>query len=78
MENSKKRVLSGIQPSGSLTIGNYLGALRQWVAVQDEYDSFFCVVDLHAITVPQDPEVLRQKTREVAALYLAAGIDPER
>ncbi len=78
IENSKKRVLSGIQPSGSLTIGNYLGALRQWVAVQDEYDSFFCVVDLHAITVPQDPEVLRQKTREVAALYLAAGIDPER
>ncbi len=77
-ENGKKRVLSGIQPSGSLTIGNYLGALRQWVAVQDDYDSFFCVVDLHAITVPQDPETLRQKTREVAALYLAVGIDPER
>ena len=74
----KKRVLSGIQPSGNLTIGNYLGALQQWVAEQDVYDCFFCVVDLHALTVPQDPAALRQKTREVAALYLAAGIDPDR
>jgi tryptophanyl-tRNA synthetase len=74
----KKRVLSGIQPSGNLTIGNYLGALQQWVAEQDVYDCFFCVVDLHALTVPQDPVALRQKTREVAALYLAAGIDPQR
>lgn len=75
---AKKRVLSGIQPSGNLTIGNYLGALQQWVAEQDLYDCYFCVVDLHALTVPQDPAALRQKTREVAALYLAAGIDPNR
>jgi tryptophanyl-tRNA synthetase len=75
---AKKRVLSGIQPSGNLTIGNYLGALQQWVAEQDHYDSYFCVVDLHAITLPQDPEGLRAKTREVAALYIAAGIDPEK
>ena len=74
---TKQRVLSGIQPSGNLTIGNYLGALKQWVAEQYIYDSFFCVVDLHAITVPQDPKQLRQKTREVAALYIASGIDPE-
>lgn len=74
----KQRVLSGIQPSGNLTIGNYLGALRQWVAEQDVYDCFFCVVDLHAITVPQDPQLLREKTREVAALYIASGIDPEK
>lgn len=75
---AKKRVLSGIQPSGNLTIGNYLGALRQWVAEQDVYDCYFCVVDMHAITVPQDPEVLVQKTREVAALYIASGLDPEK
>lgn len=73
-----KRVLSGIQPSGNLTIGNYLGALRQWVAEQDNYDCFFCVVDLHAITIPQDPSALKEKTRQVAALYLASGIDPEK
>ncbi len=78
MTDYKKRVLSGIQPSGNLTIGNYLGALRQWVAEQDVYDCYFCVVDLHAITVPQDPEILRQKTRQVAALYIAAGIDPQK
>lgn len=77
-ENGKKpRVLSGIQPSGNLTIGNYLGALKQWVEVQHEYDCFYCVVDLHAITVAQDPAELRQKTRESAAMYIAAGIDPE-
>lgn len=72
----KQRVLSGIQPSGNLTIGNYLGALRQWVAEQHTYDSFFCIVDLHAITVQQEPNELRQKSREVAALYIASGIDP--
>ena len=71
------RVLSGIQPSGDLTIGNYLGALKQWAAVQYDYDSFYCIVDLHAITTPQDPLELRQKTRESAAIYIAAGIDPE-
>lgn len=74
---TRKRVLSGIQPSGNLTIGNYLGALQQWVAEQHHFDSYFCVVDLHAITIPQDPEALRAKTREVAALYIASGIDPE-
>lgn len=76
--SKKPRVLSGIQPSGNLTIGNYLGAIRQWVQAQDTYENFFCVVDLHAITVPQDPEVLRMKSREVAGIYLASGIDPER
>ena len=73
----KPRVLSGIQPSGNLTIGNYLGALKQWVQVQHEYDCFYPVVDLHAITAAQDPQELRQKTRESAALFIAAGIDPE-
>ncbi len=75
--NAKPRVLSGIQPSGNLTIGNYLGALKQWVEVQTDYDCFYCVVDLHAITAAQDPAELRQKTRESAAMYIAAGIDPE-
>ena len=71
-----KRIFSGAQPTGNLHIGNYLGALRNWVALQHEYESFFCVVDLHAITIPQDPKVLKEKTREVARLYLAAGVDP--
>jgi len=75
---TKKRVFSGVQPSGNLTIGNYLGALQQWVAEQDTYDCFFCVVDLHALTVPQDPAQLRAKTREVAALYIASGINPQK
>ncbi len=72
----RKRVLSGVQPSGNLTIGNYLGALKHWAREQHNFDSFFCVVDLHAVTVPHDPAQLRDKTREVAALYLACGIDP--
>ena len=72
-----KRVLSGVQPSGNLTIGNYVGALRQWAREQQNFESFFCVVDLHAITAPFDPTELRNKTREVAALYLACGIDPD-
>ncbi len=74
----RPRVLSGIQPSGHLTIGNYLGALKQWVRVQDKYESFFCVVDLHAITVQQDPRSLCEGTREVAGIYLACGIDPQK
>jgi len=74
----KKRIFSGIQPSGNLHIGNYLGAIKNWVELQNEYDSIFCVVDMHAITVPQDPETLRKKTIEVAKVYLAAGIDPEK
>lgn len=78
MSVTKKRILSGIQPSGSLTIGNYLGALKQWVARQDVYDCFYCIVDLHAITQPQNPAELREKTREVAAIYLAAGLDPQK
>ncbi|MFL6331736.1 MAG: tryptophan--tRNA ligase [Pyrinomonadaceae bacterium] len=71
-----KRIFSGAQPTGNLHLGNYLGALRNWVALQHEYESFFCVVDLHAVTIPQDPAALAAKTREVARLYLAAGIDP--
>lgn len=74
----KKRVFSGIQPSGDLHIGNYLGALKRWVDSQKEYDNIFCIVDLHAITVPQDPKVLKSKIRELAGLYIAAGIDPEK
>lgn len=74
-----KRVFSGIQPSGNLHLGNYIGAISQWVDSQNQGDDcIFCIVDLHAITVPQDPKTLRKRIREVAALYLAAGVDPER
>ncbi|MFO7173375.1 MAG: tryptophan--tRNA ligase [Bacillota bacterium] len=73
-----KRVLSGIQPSGVLTIGNYIGAMRQFVALQHEADCFFCIVDLHALTVPQDPEALHRQTLDLAALYLAVGLDPKK
>jgi len=76
--NRRKRVLSGVQPTGALHLGNYLGAIRQWVANQEAYDNYFCVVDLHAITVPHDPKKLRQETLQSAAMYLAAGIDPAR
>lgn len=76
--NRRIRVFSGIQPSGTLHIGNYLGAIRNWVATQDERENYFCIVDMHAITVPQDPEPLRRKTRELAAIYLAAGLDPRK
>jgi tryptophanyl-tRNA synthetase len=72
-----KRIFSGAQPTGNVHLGNYLGALRNWVALQREYESFFCIVNLHAITVPQDPKVLAAKTRELARIYLAVGIDPE-
>ena len=74
----KARVLSGVQPSGQLHIGNYLGALKNWAEIQDRYDSIFCIVDLHAVTVYQDPQQLAAKIRETAALFIAAGIDPER
>ena len=74
----KKRIFSGAQPTGQLHIGNYLGALKNWVALQDEYESFYCIVNLHAITLPQDPKTLRQKTRDLARIYLAAGIDPAK
>jgi tryptophanyl-tRNA synthetase len=73
----KKRVLSGVQPTGNLHIGNYLGAIRNWVETQADYENFFCVVDLHAITVPHDPKTLAGNTRDIAALYIACGIDPE-
>jgi tryptophanyl-tRNA synthetase len=72
----KTRVFSGMQPSGNLHIGNYLGALKNWVRIQHDYECIFCIVDLHAITVQQDPAELRAKIKEIAALYLAAGIDP--
>ena len=75
---TKRRVFSGIQPSGNLHLGNYLGALKNWVAIQDDYENYFCIVDLHALTVPQDPKVLRAKIRELAAIYVACGIDPEK
>ncbi len=74
----KKIVFSGVQPSGKLTIGNYLGAIKNWVELQDEYDCYYCIVDLHAITVPQIPKDLRRSTLEVLALYLACGLDPEK
>ncbi|AAM24675.1 tryptophan--tRNA ligase [Caldanaerobacter subterraneus] len=73
-----KRVFSGVQPSGDIHIGNYLGAMRQFVALQDDYDCFFCVVDLHALTVPQDPVELKKNTIELAALYMAIGLDPKK
>jgi tryptophanyl-tRNA synthetase len=72
------RIFSGIQPTGNLHLGNYLGAIRNWVALQHDYECIFCIVDLHALTMPQDPEALRRSTREVTAAYIAAGIDPER
>ena len=78
METNKKVIFSGIQPSGALHLGNYLGALRNWVALQDEYNCVYCVVDEHAITVRQDPATLRRQTIELFAQLLACGIDPER
>ena len=79
MASDRPRVLSGIQPTaGSFHLGNYLGAVRQWVALQESHDAFYMVVDLHAITVPQDPADLRANTRLAAAQLLAAGLDPER
>src|SRR4051794_17442029 len=72
----KKRIFSGAQPTGELHIGNYLGALRNWVALQDEYDAIYCIVNLHAITLPQGPHTLRQKTLDLARIYIAAGVDP--
>ena len=80
LENNtdKKVIFSGIQPSGDLTLGNYLGAIKNWVKLQEEYECYFCVVDLHAITVKQEPKDLRKRTLEVLAIYIASGIDPEK
>src|SRR5882762_6657175 len=72
-----KRIFSGAQPTGNVHLGNYLGALRNWVALQHEYESIYCIVNLHAITLPQDPKALAEKTRELARIYLAVGIDPK-
>jgi tryptophanyl-tRNA synthetase len=74
---NKKRVFSGIQPTGNIHLGNYLGAVRNWVREQAEKVNYFCIVDLHSLTVPQDPDNLRFQTRSLAALYLACGIDPQ-
>ena len=73
-----KRIFSGVQPTGNLHLGNYLGAIRNFVALQDDYDCIYCVVDMHAITTWQDPKELKAHTREVTAAYLAAGVDPKR
>src|SRR5258705_12142016 len=79
MSTSRRVVFSGVQPtSDSLHLGNALGAVSQWVGLQDDYDAYFCVVDLHAITLPQDPDTLRRRTLVTAAQYLALGIDPAR
>ena len=78
MTANRPKTFSGVKPSGGLHLGNYLGAIKRWVDDQDRYDNVFCIVDLHAITVPQESAALRQQTREVAAFYLAAGLDPSR
>lgn len=77
-ENQKKRIFSGIQPSGDLTLGSYMGAIKNWVALQEEYDCLYCIVDMHAITVRQNPADLRRRTLEQLAQYIACGLDPEK
>ena len=77
-QSAKKIIFSGVQPSGTLTLGNYLGALKNWAELEEDYRCYYCVVDMHAITVRQDPAELRRRTLDVAALYMAAGIDPKR
>ncbi len=74
----KGQIFSGAQPTGNLHLGNYLGAIKQWVALQEEYDCIFCIVDMHAITITQNADELRHNTREIAATYIAAGIDPKK
>lgn len=76
----RQRVLSGIQPSGKITLGNYVGAISQWLGYQETHETFFCIVDLHTLTLPEDmtPAVRRQKSLETAAIYLACGIDPKK
>ena len=76
--NEKKRILSGIQPSGDLTLGSYMGAIKNWVALQDDYDCLYCIVDMHAITVRQDPPTLRRRTLEQLSQYIACGLDPKK
>ncbi len=76
--DSKKTIFSGIQPSGIITLGNYLGAISNWVKLQDEYNNYYCIVDMHSITVPQNPQDLREKNLRLLSQYLAAGIDPAK
>ncbi len=78
MDKDKKIIFSGIQPSGNLHLGNYLGAINNWLELQDKYQCIFCVVDYHAITVKQEPNLLKEKIKEVVKIYLASGIDPEK
>ncbi len=78
MEDNKKIIFSGVQPSGNLTLGNYIGAIKNWVSLQDEYNCIYCIVDLHALTVRQNPTELRQRSRSLLALYIACGLDPEK
>ncbi|PIZ01083.1 tryptophan--tRNA ligase [bacterium (Candidatus Howlettbacteria) CG_4_10_14_0_8_um_filter_40_9] len=73
-----KRIFSGIQPSGEMHIGNYLGAIKNWVDLQNDCENIFCIVDLHAITVPQEPKILKRRIREIAKIYIACGIDPKK
>ena len=77
-EAKKGRIFSGVQPTGNLHLGNYLGAIKNWIALQDDFECIYCVVDLHAITIPQDPSVLRRSICEVAACLIASGINPEK
>ena len=77
-EEPKKVIFSGVQPSGLLTIGNYLGAIKNWTTLQDAYDCLYCVVNLHAITVRQIPADLRRRTYETLAIYIACGLDPDK
>src|SRR5471030_1232446 len=74
----KGRILSGVQPTGNLHLGNYLGAIRNFARLQVSYECLYCVVDLHAITLPQDPKLLASQTREIASAYLAAGVDGKK
>lgn len=78
MQENKKTIFSGVQPSGELTIGNYLGAIKNWSKLMDEYDCYYCIVDQHAITVPQEPAKLRKRSLDVLAKYIAGGVDPEK
>ena len=78
MEEKKKTLYSGIQPTNNLTIGNYISTLRSWRSLQEEYNSYFAIANMHAVTVRQDPAELRRRTLELAALFLACGVDPEK
>ncbi len=78
MNENKKTIFSGMQPSGVITLGNYLGALKNWTTLQDEYNCLYCIVDMHAITVRQEPAQLRQSSRNLLMQYIAAGLDPSK